>query len=253
MTRPTLLRRAAAAAIGVDRRPSHARALPLAQGLTLTRRAAAAIIGIRAHRLPADATAEAAARKVGGESAGRSTRSAPSPLVTLGAAPGRPPVRERPHRGLVLAAAAAVTAVALGAYVHHEGGLSVAEQPPVHQPAGVLPKEYLGTWETTVENGEGLHTRKMVIRQGHVDETVMTLTAVGTKEGGGAYRCVFAARLDSVTSGVVRLSSSTVTSGKPPSACTPGGPSTLTLMGEDRLRRDDRDGTTPAQVYNRSR
>ncbi|AZM56691.1 hypothetical protein DMA15_32330 [Streptomyces sp. WAC 01529] len=250
MTRPTLLRRAAAAAIGVDRRPSHARALPLARGLTLTRRAAAATIGVRAHRLPADARAEVPARRAEAESAGGSPLSAPAPLVTLGA-PERPPAGERSRRGLVLATAAAVVAVAFGAYVHHEGS-RVEEQPPAHGPTGVLPEKYLGTWKSSLKNADGSHARTMVIRQGYVDDKVMTLTAVGPRKDGAKYRCVFEARLDSVTSGAVRLGSSAVASGKPPSACTAGKPSTLTLVGEDKLRRADRDGAGKL-TYDRSR
>ncbi|WP_030791967.1 hypothetical protein [Streptomyces sp. NRRL S-920] len=240
MTRPTLLRRAAAAAIGVDRRPSHARALPLARGLTLTRRAGAAIIGVRADRLPAEAKTEVPARRAEAESAGGRPLSALPPLVTLGA-PERPPPRERSRRGLILATAAAIMAVAFGTYVHHEGS-RVVEQPPAHRPTGVLPERYLGTWKSSLEHKEGSHARTMVIRQGYVDDTVMTLTAVGPRRGGDAYRCVFEARLDSVTSRAVRLGSSVVTSGKPLSACAPGKPSTLTLVGEDKLRRADRDG-----------
>ncbi len=288
MTRPTLLRRAAAAAIGVDRRPSHARSLPLAQDLPLRRRAAAAIIGVRAYRLPTATRAGAPAQLTSVRSASEGSRPEQLPLVTLAPVPlgvpegesvrerplrrGRGMAKGRPRRGLVLTTAAVTIAIAFGSYVYHEeifvngppaGGpptaTSTTTETPTTGPAtptgkapptGAMPKKYLGTWKGTIENDLGRHTRWMVIRQAQVGDTVLTLTAVGPTKDGGGYRCVFEARLDSVKADTVKTSSSTVTSAKPKSSCAPGKPSTLTLVGENGLRRatsDDR-GTT----YNRS-
>ncbi|MFF1380077.1 hypothetical protein [Streptomyces sp. NPDC058308] len=171
---------------------------------------------------------------------------------------GRPPRRGRvragerpPRRGLILTSAAAVMAIAFGVYVYHENASvegpandtptatpTGAETPTDKAPpTGVIPNKYLGTWKGTIENDLGRNTRWMVIRQGEVGDTVMTLTAIGPTDGGGVYRCVFQARLESVHAGAIETSGSTVISAKPPSSCQPGTRSTLTLVGEDNLRR----------------
>jgi hypothetical protein len=142
-------------------------------------------------------------------------------------------------------------ATAIGAYVYHED-LSVEEQPPAHNRAGVLPEKYLGTWKGAIENDLGHNTRTMVIRQGYAGETVMTLTADGPKVTGDAYHCVFKAQLDSVTIGAIRLSESTVASAKPPTECKPGRASTLTLVGEDKLHRANDDGSDRGLTYTRT-
>lgn len=150
-----------------------------------------------------------------------------------------------PRYGLVLITAAAVGAIVSGAYLYFESTHVHGEGPANRAPqatatitsTGVIPSEYLGTWEGALENAEGRHTRKMVIRQGYVDETVMTLTATGPAANGDVYRCVFKAELDSVTRNAVRLSASTRIAAKPASACTAGKPSKLTLLSKDRLRR----------------
>ncbi|MGW5865110.1 hypothetical protein ACWFRJ_23375 [Streptomyces sp. NPDC055239] len=173
--------------------------------------------------------------------------------------------KQPPRRGLVLTAAAAVMAIALGAYVYHDA-TSVKVEPPSDKPTptgaatptttapptGAIPKKYLGTWENTIDNELGPNSRWMVIQQGDVGDTVVTLTAVGPTSDGDGYRCVFEAPLKSVTSGAIRLSSSTVTSAKPSSACKPGAPSTLTLLGEDQLRRVNSDGNVKL-TYDRTR
>ncbi|WP_369212338.1 hypothetical protein [Streptomyces flavofungini] len=281
MTRPTLLRRAAAATIGVDAPSSRLRGKPLGRGHTLFRRAAAATIGVRAYRAPSAAEAGASAQGVGAEGAGDGPRSELT-LVTFAplalGEPGEHRDGERPPRGgrvrhggraprrvLVLATAAAVAATALGAYVFYEdipgrsrdpaptappvaSATTVPTEPatPTSSPqrTGALPEPFLGTWESEIEDRVGRHTRWMVIRQGDVGDPVATLTAVGPTKDGGAYRCVFEAPLESVESGALRLGSSAVRSGKPQSACAPGRPSTLTLLDEGTLRRLVGDGGT---------
>ncbi|MGW6026965.1 hypothetical protein [Streptomyces sp. NPDC055099] len=249
MTRPTLLRRAAAATIGVDQRPSRARVLIRAPGRTLVRRAAAAVIGIRVHRLPTTAQSgtpvQGTKAEAEAKSAGDIASCTLSPLVTLGTPP-RPAPGQRPRRGVILATAAAVAAITIGAYVYHEE-TSVDEQPPTQ----AWPEGYLGTWQATIHNDLGDNPRRMVIRQGDVGDTVMTLTADGPSDTGGTYHCVFEARLDSVTIGAIRLRESTVASAKPATACKPGEASTLTLTGEDKLHRTN-DGTDRGLTYTRS-
>ncbi|CAM5365246.1 non-specific serine/threonine protein kinase OS=Streptomyces alboniger OX=132473 GN=CP975_18645 PE=3 SV=1 [Streptomyces alboniger] len=115
-----------------------------------------------------------------------------------------------------------------------------------------MPEKYLGTWEGVLKNDEGSHLRTLVIAQGDVGDEVVALTAVGPMNDGKEYRCTFLAELKSVSAGTVRLNSSTVTSGEPSSACEAGGPTTLTLVGEDRLRRANADGGG-ALTYTRSR
>ncbi|MET8687648.1 serine-threonine protein kinase [Streptomyces sp. NPDC004732] len=165
-----------------------------------------------------------------------------------------------PRRGLVLIAAAAAGVIASGAYLYFDGTHANGEGPAnrvpqatsTSTPTGVIPSKYLGTWESTIQNASGPHTRKMVIRQGYVDERVMTLTSVGTTEGGDKYRCVFSANLRSVTPGTVRLGSSTLIESKPRAMCVPGEPSTLTLSGKDRLRRTNNEEIGKTTTYDRS-
>lgn len=236
MTPPTLLRRAAAAAIGVDRRPGRARVLRPAHNLTLARRAVAAAIGVRMYP-PASATSGTSTPETGAASDG--TLPSPAPLVTIDAPSTESPPRERqPRRGLVLITVAVVTAIAFGGFTAYQEDLFVEMEPPhaTGAPPGALPGKYLGTWQTTVRK-EPADTRTLVIRQGDVGDTVMSLTANGPQ-----YRCVFRARLVSVGPDTVRLSKSTVVRGSPGS-CTPGGPSTLVPAGKDKLRRMSGDNT----------
>ncbi|MFJ2769641.1 hypothetical protein [Streptomyces sp. NPDC087300] len=252
MTRPTLLRRAAAATIGVDRRPPGDRTLPLGQGRTLTRRVACALIGVRVPGLPVGARAGAGA-SVRGKVAeradtGRIDASSPSgmpPPVALGPLE-RPPAGARPRRALVLATVAAVMAIAFGAYAYlHEDSVVTVEPQ-----AGTLDL-YVGTWKATLENTQGKHTRTLVIRPGDVADTVMTLRADGPTKGGHGYHCVFTAKLESVTFNSVRLGRSTVASAKPPGSCAPGPRSTLTLTSDDQLRRVS-EGNKDQLTYDRS-
>ncbi|MFF5897985.1 serine/threonine-protein kinase [Streptomyces argenteolus] len=105
---------------------------------------------------------------------------------------------------------------------------------------GPVPAGYLGTWSGTIGSGAGASTRRLVIQQGEVGDTVLSLTAEGPLGGGGSYRCVFQADLEAPPgSGTsVRIGPSRVTSGEPMSSCTPGRPTVLTLLPDGSLRRE---------------
>ena len=72
-------------------------------------------------------------------------------------------------------------------------------------------------------------------------QAVLTLTAEGPIDGGGTYRCVFQADLTSEPSPdePIRIGPSTVTLGEPMSSCTPGKATTLTLLSDGTLRREN--------------
>ncbi|MPY63933.1 hypothetical protein FNH08_44270 [Streptomyces spongiae] len=102
---------------------------------------------------------------------------------------------------------------------------------------GTIPAKYLGTWESSIDNATGHSTRRLVIQQGEIGDTVLSLTADGPA-GGGTYHCVFEAELASAPSGggPLRIGPSTVTVGEPPT-CTPGAASEVTFLSDGRLRR----------------
>lgn len=108
---------------------------------------------------------------------------------------------------------------------------------------GGVPASYLGTWSGSIDNAIGHSTRELVIRQGRSGDTVLTLTAQGPTDNGGTYRCVFEADLtDDVTGDdPLRVGPSTVTVGEPMSSCTPGSPTTLTLLPDGTLSRENTD------------
>ncbi|WNI30873.1 protein kinase domain-containing protein [Streptomyces sp. ITFR-6] len=116
-----------------------------------------------------------------------------------------------------------------------------------------IPDGYLGTWSTGIDNAVGHSTRQLVIQQGGVGDTVLSLTAEGPTDTGGTYRCVFQAELtDSVTGGTpLRIGPSKVTLGEPMSSCTPGGPTTLTLLSDGTLSRENTD-TGETLTYTKS-
>ncbi|MFF2007466.1 protein kinase [Streptomyces sp. NPDC058195] len=115
---------------------------------------------------------------------------------------------------------------------------------------GPLPSGYLGTWSGTIDNAAGRSTRKLVIQQGAVGEKVLTLTAEGPLDTGGSYHCVFRASLSTAPSqgGPVRIGPSEVTAGRPMTSCTPGGSTTLTLLPDGTLRREN-DGSGEQLTY----
>ncbi|MFJ2650382.1 protein kinase [Streptomyces sp. NPDC087420] len=115
---------------------------------------------------------------------------------------------------------------------------SPSPSPSPSETAGEVPKEYLGTWTGGVDTATGTGTRELVITQGEVGETVLSLTAEGPTED-GTYHCVFEAPLATApTPGEpVSIGPSKVTVGEPASSCTPGSPTELTVLGDGRLRR----------------
>ncbi|MGY5032515.1 serine/threonine-protein kinase [Streptomyces sp. 900116325] len=106
---------------------------------------------------------------------------------------------------------------------------------------GLIPEAYLGTWSGTIDSAAGHSTRELVIQQGKVGQAVLTLTAEGPVDSGGTYRCVFQADLTSEPSpdGPIHIGPSTVTLGEPMSSCTPGKATTLTLLPDGTLRREN--------------
>ncbi|MFJ4922452.1 protein kinase [Streptomyces sp. NPDC088725] len=119
---------------------------------------------------------------------------------------------------------------------------------------GAVPSDYLGTWTGSVDTAQGSSTRQLVIKQGDVGETVLSLTADGPPSGGGtSYHCVFEAPLTSVPAPgtPLEIGPSTVTTGEPMSSCTPGTPTRLTILDNgNSLRRVTTSGE--ALTYTRS-
>ncbi|GAA5699492.1 serine/threonine protein kinase [Streptomyces avermitilis] len=118
--------------------------------------------------------------------------------------------------------------------------------------AGAIPEGYLGTWTAGIDNSNGHSTRRLVIRQGEVGDTVLSLTADGPA-GSGTYHCVFKADLAEKPSGdgPLEIGPSTVTVGEPASSCTPGDASEITLLPDGSLRRVKK-GTSEALTYTKS-
>lgn len=108
---------------------------------------------------------------------------------------------------------------------------------------GVIPEEYVGTWSGSIDNAAGHSTRELVIQQGQVGDSVLTLTAEGPLDTGGTYRCVFQADLATEPSEgePVSIGPSAVTEGEPMTSCTPGSSTTLTLLPDGTLSRVNTD------------
>jgi hypothetical protein len=125
-------------------------------------------------------------------------------------------------------------------------GPSGSSAPPNASPtpgALLVPPEYVGTWDSSIDTAAGHSTRRLVIRQGRAGDKVLSLTADGPLADGGTYHCVFQAPLQSAPhgKGPVKIGPSVVTVGRPASSCTPGAASTLTVLPDGRLRRDSAD------------
>ncbi|MER6348212.1 serine/threonine-protein kinase [Streptomyces sp. NPDC001595] len=103
---------------------------------------------------------------------------------------------------------------------------------------GAIPAAYLGTWTTTIDNADGVHTRELTIQQGEPGDTVLSLVADGPTADGD-YHCVFAAALSEKPAGdgPLRIGPSTVTTGEPLSSCSPGEATEITLLSADTLQR----------------
>ncbi|MFE2595839.1 protein kinase [Streptomyces sp. NPDC059396] len=110
--------------------------------------------------------------------------------------------------------------------------------------AGAVPEEYLGSWSSGLETAAGFSTRRLVIRQGEIGETVLTLTADGPAQDGGKYHCVFEAPLAAAPEpgAPLRIGPSEVTEGEPMSSCTPGKPTELTIRPDGSLHRESKGG-----------
>ncbi|MEE1763770.1 serine/threonine-protein kinase [Streptomyces sp. SP18BB07] len=110
--------------------------------------------------------------------------------------------------------------------------------------AGTIPEDFLGTWNATLDGSDGGDTRQLVIQQGEVGDTVLSLTADGPLEGGGTYHCVFEAALtdEPDDGGPLSIGPSTVTTGEPAESCSPGAATTVTLLPDGQLRRVDSTG-----------
>ncbi|MYY03412.1 MULTISPECIES: serine/threonine-protein kinase [unclassified Streptomyces] len=106
---------------------------------------------------------------------------------------------------------------------------------------GGVPEGYLGSWSGSIDNATGHSTRELVIRQGEVGDTILTLTAEGPLATGGTYRCVFEASLsaEAAEGDSVEIGPSTVTEGEPMTSCSPGSPTRLTLLPDGTLSREN--------------
>ncbi|MER6352983.1 protein kinase [Streptomyces sp. NPDC001634] len=115
-----------------------------------------------------------------------------------------------------------------------------ASESPTSQspPAGTVPEAYLGTWTATIDNSTGHSTRRLVIQEGGMGDTVLSLTADGAADS-GTYHCVFQAKLAEkpTSDGPLKVGPSTVTAGEPASSCTPGAATELTILPDGRLKR----------------
>ncbi|MFB8415258.1 protein kinase [Streptomyces albidoflavus] len=100
-----------------------------------------------------------------------------------------------------------------------------------------IPTAFLGTWTTTIGTAD---ERRLVLQQGEVGDTVLSLTATGPLKGSASsYRCVFQAELseEPYSRGPVRVGPSRVVVGEPMTSCSAGESTTLTLHGDGRLTR----------------
>ncbi|NEA64393.1 serine/threonine-protein kinase [Streptomyces sp. SID12488] len=156
----------------------------------------------------------------------------------------------RSRLSLALGVAALVVALGAGASIvaqlNGDEGTPVAPPPPSPTPTsatspqdGAVPSGFLGIWTASIDNSTGHNTRQLTIRQGEVGDRVLTLVADGPTASTGTYHCVFVAALsEQPTKGaLLRITPSQVTTGEPPSACTPGAASTLTLRKDGTLER----------------
>ncbi|MFF2504115.1 protein kinase [Streptomyces sp. NPDC058067] len=114
-----------------------------------------------------------------------------------------------------------------------------SDEPPA---GGDIPTEFLGAWDTTIDNASGHHTRHLEIQQGSPGDTVLSMTADGPLKGGGTYHCVFQGTLVSASGGTLRIAGTDVVTG-PSDACSPGKPSTSVITPSGELRRTMSDGT----------
>ncbi|GKQ35849.1 serine/threonine-protein kinase [Streptomyces sp. A012304] len=100
--------------------------------------------------------------------------------------------------------------------------------------AGAIPQAYLGTWSASIDNAGAADTRRLILTQGEVGDTVLRLVA-----DGDSYHCEFSAGLAQrpTADGPLRIGPSTVTAGEPLSSCTPGAATEVTLLPDGSLQR----------------
>ncbi|CAM5518323.1 Serine/threonine-protein kinase PknD [Streptomyces alboniger] len=115
--------------------------------------------------------------------------------------------------------------------------------PSTQDEEGAVPDKYLGTWSGGLDNPDGHHTRSLTLQQGETGDTTLSMVAEGPMKDGSAYRCVFQGKLDAASDERLHFSGTEITVGEPMSACTPGKPSVVTILGNGKLRRANTDGT----------
>ncbi|MFI8814191.1 MULTISPECIES: serine/threonine-protein kinase [unclassified Streptomyces] len=177
--------------------------------------------------------------------------------------PAPAPARRSTGSTIALVTIAVLVAIGAGGSVYafmNENGKGTTGS-PTDSPSGdgekgqgsAVPDDYLGTWTGTVDGSAGASTRRLVIRQGGVGDTVLSLTVKGPLASGGTYRCVFAAPLaDRPANGdPVHIGPSTVSVGEPATSCSPGKATDLTLLPDGTLRRTTA-GTDESLVYKKS-
>ncbi|MFF4179928.1 protein kinase [Streptomyces sp. NPDC001750] len=200
------------------------------------------------------------------------------PLCTSAPQPAPEPVRRGKGATIALVAVAVLVAIGAGGSVYalmNDKGQKPVPSPTVSPPPagtssganggdgrassdpddsssddrrsgnGPIPSGFLGSWSGSIDNPSGRSTRELVIRQGAVGQTVLTLTADGPLDGGGSYHCVFEAALtaEPAPSGPMEVDASTVVAGEPMSSCAAGKPTVLTLLPDGSLHRENTDGS----------
>ncbi|MCQ4214145.1 serine/threonine protein kinase, partial [Streptomyces longispororuber] len=120
--------------------------------------------------------------------------------------------------------------------------------------AGEIPAKFLGTWSGAIDNATGHHPRQITIQQGEPGDTVLSMTADGPQKDGQPYHCLFEGELTSATDSTLRIGGTDPVIAEPASACTPGKPSTVTILPSGQLRRvmTGLDGKTQTLTYDRS-
>lgn len=116
---------------------------------------------------------------------------------------------------------------------------SPSPSPSASAEDGPVPSNFIGTWTGGVSTASGFSPRKLVIKQGEVGDTILSLTADGPGGAKGGYHCVFDAPLASkpAPGAALQIGPSTVTTGEPMTSCTPGTPTTLTILANGDLQR----------------
>ncbi|MGW7272259.1 serine/threonine-protein kinase [Streptomyces sp. NPDC054864] len=115
---------------------------------------------------------------------------------------------------------------------------------------GTIPDKFLGTWNGSIQNNLGSNARRLVLQQGDVGDTVVSITADGPTDTGGTYHCVFQGKLVSASGNTLRIGPTDVVVGQPASSCRPGQPSTVTLLSNGRLHRENT-GTDKGLTYDK--